>query len=53
MLRLTESWYGKEDTHLTDRLLKELPGILLGAIDGWKRLTDAKQQVWDKIHNLD
>src|SRR5262249_3087411 len=38
LLRLTRSWYGDEDAHLTDRLLGELPGILLWAIDGWSRL---------------
>ena len=40
LLRLTRSWYGKEDTALTDRLLTELPGILLWAIAGWQRLRD-------------
>jgi putative DNA primase/helicase len=40
LLSLTQSWYGKEDIELTDRLLTELPGILLWAIDGWKRLRD-------------
>lgn len=38
LLPLTRSWYGKEDTALTDRLLTELPGILLWAIAGWQRL---------------
>jgi putative DNA primase/helicase len=38
LLRLTESWLGREDTELTDKLLTELPGILLWAIAGWKRL---------------
>jgi putative DNA primase/helicase len=38
ILRLTESFLGKEDTALTDRLLTELPGILLWAVDGWNRL---------------
>jgi putative DNA primase/helicase len=38
LLRLKQSWYGKEDTGLTDRLLAELPGILLWAIKGWQRL---------------
>jgi putative DNA primase/helicase len=37
-LRLTKSFYGKEDTGLTDRLLKELPGILLWAMRGWEAL---------------
>jgi putative DNA primase/helicase len=40
LLRLTQSCYGKEDTALTDRLLAELPGILLWAIAGWHRLRD-------------
>ncbi|MEZ6100000.1 MAG: phage/plasmid primase, P4 family [Pirellulaceae bacterium] len=38
ILRLTQSFYGREDTGLTNRLLDELPGILNWAIDGWKRL---------------
>jgi putative DNA primase/helicase len=38
VLRLKESWYGKEDTGLTARLLAELPGILLWSIAGWQRL---------------
>lgn len=38
ILRLTKSFYGREDTRLTDRLLAELPGILNWAIDGWRRL---------------
>jgi putative DNA primase/helicase len=40
LLRLRESWYGREDVHLTDKLLAELPAILLWAIDGWKRLRE-------------
>jgi putative DNA primase/helicase len=40
LLRLTRSWYGREDTTLTDRLLTELPGILLWSVQGWKRLRD-------------
>ncbi len=38
ILRLTNSFYGKEDHGLTDRLLGELPGILNWAIEGWQRL---------------
>jgi putative DNA primase/helicase len=38
LLRLTQSWYGQEDTGLTDRLLREMPSILLWAIEGWHRL---------------
>jgi putative DNA primase/helicase len=40
LLRLTRSWYGQEDVRLTDKLLAELPGILLWAIAGWQRLRD-------------
>jgi putative DNA primase/helicase len=38
VLRLTKSFFGKEDATLTKTLLTELPGILLWAIEGWKRL---------------
>lgn len=38
VLQLERSFYGKEDTGLTDTLLAELPGILRWAIDGWARL---------------
>jgi len=34
----TESFYGREDLGLTNRLLLELPGILNWAIEGWRRL---------------
>lgn len=40
VLRLTNSFYGQEDTTLTDQLVAELPGILLWAIEGWKRLRE-------------
>lgn len=40
ILRLTESFYGNEDRTLTGKLLKERPGILLWAIQGWQRLVD-------------
>lgn len=40
LLRLTQSFYGREDHALTDKLLGELPGILLWAIEGWRRLHD-------------
>jgi putative DNA primase/helicase len=39
-LSLLRSWYGKEDTTLTDRLLAELPAILLWSIQGWQRLRE-------------
>jgi putative DNA primase/helicase len=38
MLHTPRSWYGQEDTGLSDRLLGELPGILVWAIEGWQRL---------------
>lgn len=40
ILSLTKSFYGKEDHGLTQRLLRELPGILNWAIVGWKRLSE-------------
>lgn len=38
ILRLTRTFFDREDPHLTEKLCEELPGILLWAIDGWKRL---------------
>ncbi|RFU83287.1 NTP-binding protein [Streptomyces triticagri] len=38
VLNMTVSWLGKEDTHLTDRLAAEMPGILNWALDGLARL---------------
>ncbi len=38
ILKLTESFLGREDTTLTDRLLGELPGILLWATTGRIRI---------------
>jgi putative DNA primase/helicase len=38
ILRMTESFYGREDPALTEKLLAEMPGILLWAIEGWRRL---------------
>ena len=38
VLRHTRSWLGHEDLGLYDRLLRELPGILLWALAGLKRL---------------
>src|SRR4051812_14472128 len=40
MFRLTRSFYGREDTSLFRDLVPELPGILLWAIQGWKRLNE-------------
>ncbi len=41
VLRLTRSWYGREDPRLTTDLMAELPGILWWAIQGWQRLQAA------------
>ena len=38
LLRLTRSFYGQEDQNLMEKLRPELPGILLWAIEGWRRL---------------
>jgi len=38
ILTLTRSFIDHEDTGLTAKLLTELPGILLWALEGWKRL---------------
>ena len=40
VLMLTNSFYGKEDHSLTDRLMVELPAILNWAIAGWRRLSE-------------
>ena len=40
LLRLTRSWFGKEDPRLFDRLRAGLPGILLWAAEGWRRVRD-------------
>ncbi len=40
VLRLTNTFLGKEDTQLTEKLRGELPGILLWAIAGWQRLRE-------------
>jgi putative DNA primase/helicase len=48
VLRMTKSWYGKEDTCLTDRLLEELPGILSWSIVGWQRLQERGHLVQPK-----
>ncbi len=34
---LTESFFGREDPGLTNKLLREMPGILNWAIIGWRR----------------
>jgi putative DNA primase/helicase len=40
VLRFTESFIGREDKQLDAKLHAERPGIVLKAIDGWKRLRD-------------
>jgi putative DNA primase/helicase len=37
-VRFVKSFYGKEDRGLVGRLLGEMPGIFLWAVDGWARL---------------
>jgi putative DNA primase/helicase len=41
LVEFSESFYGREDAHLMDRLLQELPGILNWALDGLADLTQA------------
>jgi putative DNA primase/helicase len=43
LLHTPRSWYGREDIELTDKLVGELPGILLWAIEGWRRLRERKR----------
>lgn len=43
VLRFVESFEGREDIGLASRLLAELPGIFLWAVEGWKRLTDRQR----------
>lgn len=38
VLKMTESFLGREDRHLGDKILAELPGILVWAIAGWHDL---------------
>lgn len=60
VLRFTRSFFGREDHGLKARLLKELPGILLWAIEGWKQLRDRGrfvqpargQELVDELHDL-
>lgn len=40
LIRFTKSFLGKEDPNLTDKLVAELPGILLWALDGLDRLRE-------------
>lgn len=38
ILKMGESFYGREDPGLTSRLLSELPGVFRWAVEGWHRL---------------
>jgi len=38
ILAMTESFIGREDPGLTSKLLRELPGVLAWAVEGWHRL---------------
>jgi putative DNA primase/helicase len=40
LLRFTESFLGKEDRNLRPDLAREMPGIFLWAVAGWKRLRE-------------
>jgi putative DNA primase/helicase len=40
IIRMTESFYGREDKKLLGKLLPELPGILVWALDGHDRLRE-------------
>lgn len=40
LLSLTASFYGREDKELFDRLMTDLPGILMWAVHGWHRLQE-------------
>ena len=40
MLRINQSFEGREDRHLADRLLKELPGIMGGAIAHYRKVRE-------------
>lgn len=41
VFNLTESFLGREDHDLEDKLIRELPGILNWALEGWRRLQEA------------
>jgi putative DNA primase/helicase len=60
LLLLTESFYGREDQGLTNKLLTELPGILNWAVVGWRRLArfgrfkppPSSQQAMEQLEDL-
>lgn len=45
LLKMPISFEGREDPHLTDRLLQELPGVLTWALDGLDRLRERRRFV--------
>jgi P4 family phage/plasmid primase-like protien len=50
-LVMSQSFLGKEDTNLTNKLSTELPAILNWAIEGWKRLNARGQFVLPESSN--
>lgn len=60
LLRLTTSFYGREDHGLTSRLLTELPAILNWALEGWRRvqerhcfvMPESSQELFDELEEL-
>jgi putative DNA primase/helicase len=60
MLLMTNSFYGRGDRGLTEKLLKELPGVLNWALEGWAMLKsvghfvqpDAAQQALQQLEDL-
>jgi putative DNA primase/helicase len=55
LLRLTKSFYGVEDLTLFDRIVPELPGILLWSLEGWRQLQTKGRFVQPKsgVHLLE
>ncbi len=51
LLCMERSWLGKEDIYLGDRLIREVPSILLWAIQGWQRLQKIGHFVQPKSAN--
>lgn len=52
VLTMNQSWLGREDTSLTDKLLEELPGIFAWALDGLAGLA-AKNRFTEPRSSLD
>lgn len=53
LLVMRESFYGREDHELFDRLKGELPGILLWALDGYDRLQRRGRFIMPKASSQD